>query len=85
MDAWYQLGTILKQQGDVDGAIEALRRSVALDEQDAGAFNTLGLLLRKKGDIAGAQQAFDKAAAIRASENARKQKALGQAALPASQ
>ncbi|MGH9625886.1 MAG: hypothetical protein ACRD4G_16320, partial [Bryobacteraceae bacterium] len=49
-----------------------------LDDSDAGAFNTLGLLLRRTGDIAGSKQAFAKAAALRAAENARKQKELEQ-------
>jgi Tfp pilus assembly protein PilF len=55
IDACYILGTTLKQQGDVDGAIDALRRSVTLDKQNAAAWNNLGLMLRRKGDTAGAQ------------------------------
>ena len=77
-DAWYILGTTLKQQGDTDGAIEALRRSVALDDQNAAAWNNLGLLLRRKGDQAGAQEAFAKAAAIRKAEEEEKEKKLQQ-------
>jgi Flp pilus assembly protein TadD len=60
----------------VDGAIDALRHSVTLDNNDAGAFNTLGLLLKKKGDAQGAQEAFDKAAEIRAAEEQAKEKSL---------
>jgi Flp pilus assembly protein TadD len=70
----------LKQQGDVDGAIEALRHSVSLDDQDAGAFNTLGLLLKRKGDESGAKEAFARAAALRQAEAEEKQKKLRQGA-----
>ena len=77
-DAWYILGTTLKQQGDVDGAIEALRHSVALDDLNAAAWNNLGLLLRRKGDKAAAEEAFAKAAAIRKAEEEEKEKKLQQ-------
>jgi len=77
-DAWYILGTTLKQQGDADGAIEALRRSVVLDGLNAAAWNNLGLLLRRKGDTAGAAEAFAKAAEIRKAEEREKEKKLKQ-------
>ncbi|MDQ2713269.1 MAG: hypothetical protein M3Y24_13745, partial [Acidobacteriota bacterium] len=70
--------------GDTDGAIDAMRHSVALDAADAGAFSTLGLLLRRKGDAAGAKQAFDKAAELRASEAQAKERSLRQGAARAS-
>lgn len=78
VEAWYRLGSILKDQGDFDGAIDALRRSVTLDNTDAGAFNNLGLLLRRKGDPEGAKQAFSKAAEIRKAEEEQKEKKLRQ-------
>jgi len=77
-DAWYILGTTLKQQGDIDGAIDALKRSVALDGLNAAAWNNLGLLLKRKGDSDGATHAFAKAAEIRKSEDTAKQKKLKQ-------
>lgn len=77
-EAWYILGTTLKQQGDADGAIEALRRSVALDDLNAAAWNNLGLLLRRKGDTAGSAEAFAKAAEIRKAEEREKEKKLKQ-------
>jgi Flp pilus assembly protein TadD len=70
------LGSILKDQGEVDGAIEALQHAVALDATDAGAFNNLGLLLKRKGDVEGAKKAFEKAAEIRKSDEDRKEKSL---------
>jgi Flp pilus assembly protein TadD len=77
-DAWYMLGNALKDQGDVKGAIAALRRSVALDRLNAAAWNNLGLLLRKDGDSAGSAEAFAKAAEIRKAEDREKQKKLKQ-------
>jgi Tfp pilus assembly protein PilF len=76
VDAWFELASVLKEQGDADGAIEALRHSVTLDDKDAGAFNTLGLLLKRKGDEAGAKEAFARAAALRQAENEEKQNKL---------
>jgi Flp pilus assembly protein TadD len=75
-DAWYMLGTTLQQQGDAKGAIEALRKSVALDGLNAGAWNNLGLLLRRNGDKAGSEAAFAKAAEIRKAEESDKERAL---------
>ena len=69
---------MLKDLGQVDGAIDALRRSVALDDKNAGAYNNLGLLLRRKGDAGGAKEAFTKAAEIRQAEADEKAKKLGQ-------
>jgi Flp pilus assembly protein TadD len=72
------LGNNLKDQGDVDGAIEALQRSVALDNTNAGAYNSLGLLLRRKGKTDEAKQAFDKAAELRRLQQEKKEKSLRQ-------
>ena len=77
---WVKVNGTLKQQGDVDGAIEALQHSVALDDLNAAAWNNLGLLLRRKGDKAGAEDAFAKAATIRKSEEQEKEKNLEQGA-----
>jgi Flp pilus assembly protein TadD len=78
VEAWNMLGNNLKDQGDVDGAIEALKQSVALDATNAGAYNSLGLLLRKKGNTEEAKQAFAKAAELRRGEQEKKQKSLQQ-------
>jgi tetratricopeptide (TPR) repeat protein len=44
--------------GDVDKAIESLRKSTHLDPEFDETFIWLGIALRKKGDAAGAEQAF---------------------------
>ena len=66
------------EHGDLDGAIEALRRSIALNSQNAGAFNTLGLTLRQKGDAEGAKAAFAQAADVRKADEQQKSKLLRQ-------
>ena len=76
--SWFELGALLKDAGDADGAIDALRHAAALDDTDAGAFNTLGLLLKRKGDLEGSKQAFAKAAALRDAEAKKKAKALAE-------
>jgi len=63
--AWYMLGVALKQKGDLDEAMDALRKSIAIDGATSGPYNTLALLLRQKGDSAGAKSAFAKAAEIK--------------------
>jgi len=80
VDAWLELGTVLQQEGDVAGAIEALRRTVALDSANAGAWNSLGLLLRRKGDAEGARAAFAAAAELRQAEAREKEKAIREGA-----
>ncbi|MFZ0593998.1 MAG: tetratricopeptide repeat protein [Bryobacteraceae bacterium] len=68
--AWFMLGTALKQKDDLDGAAAALRKSIALGIKDPGPYNTLGLILRQRGDEEGARMAFAKAADIeRAAES----------------
>jgi tetratricopeptide (TPR) repeat protein len=47
--------------GDVDKAIESLRKSTQLDPNFDETFVWLGIVLRKKGDAAGAEQAFEEA------------------------
>jgi tetratricopeptide (TPR) repeat protein len=47
--------------GDVDKAIESLRKSTQIDPNFDETFVWLGIALRKKGDAAGAEQAFKEA------------------------
>ena len=58
--AYFMLGTALKQKGDRDGAERALRMAIRLDPGDPGPYNTLGQLLRQKGDLEGSKEAFAK-------------------------
>ncbi|MFO8140830.1 MAG: tetratricopeptide repeat protein [Marinobacter sp.] len=46
--AWAQTGVQAHQQGDVDGAIEAWQRAVALDPANAATVNNLALLLKQQ-------------------------------------
>ena len=76
LDAWSRLGTVLKEQGDADGAIAALRKSVELGDDDAATFNNLGLLLKRKGDADGSKAAFARAVELRQAAEQAKEKSL---------
>jgi Flp pilus assembly protein TadD len=74
--AHYMLGTALKQKGDLDPAIEALRESIRLDPNDPGPHNTLGQILRIKGDLEGSKRSFAEGAAIKSRKEAEQSKML---------
>ena len=52
------LGIVLKQTGDLDGALAELKEAIRLDPTTPGPFNTLGQILRIKGDKQGSEEAF---------------------------
>jgi cytochrome c-type biogenesis protein CcmH/NrfG len=56
--AYFMLGTVLKQKGELAAAITALREAIRLNTADPGPFNTLGQILKQKGDLEGSKQAF---------------------------
>ena len=60
------LGTALKQKGDLEPAVTALREAIRLNPNDPGPYNTLGQALRQKGDAAGSQAAFAEGARAKA-------------------
>ena len=47
--AHYLLGNALHLKGDVDGAIAAFRRAIALTPNHAQAHNNLGVVYRERG------------------------------------
>ena len=57
-EAHYMLGIVLKQTGDLDGALTELKEAIRLDPTTPGPFNTLGQILRIKGDKQGSEEAF---------------------------
>jgi tetratricopeptide (TPR) repeat protein len=59
--AWYHLATIRAHDGDVAGAIEAVRRSIAVDGTYAPAHRRLGEWLLDLDDQAGALASFERA------------------------
>jgi len=52
-EAYYTLGTVLKQQGKLNEAAAALREAIRLEPDFAGAHTTLGAVLRQLGDTQG--------------------------------
>ena len=69
-EAYFMLGTALKQKGDRDGAEAALRKAIELDPGDPGPYNTLGQLLRQKGDLEGSKAAFAKGEQVKQTKEA---------------
>ena len=53
-EAFYTLGTILKQRGKLQQAADALRQAIRLQPDFAGAHTTLAGVLRQLGDNEGA-------------------------------
>ena len=58
-EAYFMLGTALKQQGELQGAETALRAAIRFDPSNPGPYNTLGQLLRQKGDAEGSREVFE--------------------------
>ncbi len=58
------LGMALREKGDLEAALEHLRRVAAGDPDNAGVHYELGQTLRQSGDLAGAVAAFEKALEI---------------------
>ena len=54
----------LREKGDLEAALEHLRRVAAGDPDNAGMQYELGQTLRQSGDLAGAVAAFERALAI---------------------
>jgi tetratricopeptide (TPR) repeat protein len=64
-EAHYTLGVIRWHQGDVDGAVRALRAAVEAEPRYVDAHYTLGAILKARRDWAGAQKALRTAIALR--------------------
>lgn len=47
--AWNNYAGSLSEEGDLDGAIDAARKSLELDPQNAAAYNNLAMVYRKQG------------------------------------
>ena len=57
-NVFFKLGTLLQQQGDLDGAELRYRETLALDPNHALAWNNLGVVLALRGKFDEALQAF---------------------------
>src|SRR5207248_9736185 len=74
-EAYYTLGTVLKQKGELAEAAQTLRKAIRLQPTFAGAHTTLATVLRQLGDAEGA------AAESRTGAEIAQQKTGAQAAL----
>jgi cytochrome c-type biogenesis protein CcmH/NrfG len=70
------LGTALKQNGDLDGALKALREAARLLPDDPGPFNMIGQILRIQGDLDGSRQAYAEGARIKQKKEAEQAESL---------
>jgi Flp pilus assembly protein TadD len=52
------LGILLKETGDLDGAVPELKEAIRLDPTTPGPYNTLGQILRIKGDKVASEEMF---------------------------
>ena len=68
--AWNGLAMVLAQQGDLDGAIAAGRRLVAIEPDEALGHTSLSIFYQRKGMIAEAED--EKAIATRLSMRAQR-------------
>jgi tetratricopeptide (TPR) repeat protein len=60
---WARIGTLRAERGDLDGALEALSRSLAL-HPTPGAWIDTGVVRERAGDPAAALRAFEEAVAL---------------------
>ena len=63
-EAHYALGTVLQQQGNLDGAIAAFQRALKYAPNAPEIHNTLGTALSRKGDKDAARVEFQEAARL---------------------
>ncbi|WP_419586294.1 tetratricopeptide repeat protein, partial [Thiolapillus sp.] len=56
--AWYNLGSALGKQGNLDGAIEAFHQQLEINPDHEWAWNNLGAVLGKQGNLDEAINAF---------------------------
>ena len=62
--AWNGLSMALKQQGDLDGAVEAAKRLIELEPDDPLSHTNLSILFQMKGMIAEAEDERAQAMAL---------------------
>jgi Tfp pilus assembly protein PilF len=64
MDAYSNLGVLLMNKGELDGAEAECLKAIEIDPQHMAAHSNLGVLLEKKGDLDGAEAEYLKAIEI---------------------
>ena len=72
-NAYSRIGSMLYGKGDLDGAVEYMRKALAIEEATLGeqqpptatSYNNIGVVLHDKGDLDAALEYHRKALAIR--------------------
>jgi len=59
-----ELAGVDRQKGDLDAALEHLRKAAALDSSDARSIQQIGEILQSRGDVQGAEKAYVDSLAI---------------------
>ena len=59
-----ELAGVDRQTGDLDAALEHLRKAAALDSSDARSIQQIGEILQSRGDVQGAEKAYVDSLAI---------------------
>jgi tetratricopeptide (TPR) repeat protein len=67
-DGWMQRAMVLRSRGDLAGAVDALRRAVAVRPEAWGGHAALAAVLGAAGDAAGSRKASAEAERLRAAE-----------------
>ncbi|MFO0890075.1 MAG: tetratricopeptide repeat protein [Isosphaeraceae bacterium] len=62
--AYFNLGNVLCDKGDLDGAEASYRTAIAIDPSLVEPHYNLGLLIMKRGDLVGAEECLRKAVAL---------------------
>ena len=59
------MGSVLKEQGKLEEAIEAYNKALAIKPDYAEAYNNMGIALKEQGKLEEAIEAYNKALAIK--------------------
>jgi cytochrome c-type biogenesis protein CcmH/NrfG len=69
-EAYFMLGTVLKQQDRSGEAEEALRTAIRMDPSNPGPYNTLAQILRQKGELEESRRLFAEGARVKKAREA---------------
>ncbi len=62
--AYVDLGIAYGKSGDLDKAVESLKRAVELNPRQIVAYNELGIVYRRRGEFAAARESYEQALGV---------------------